>query len=222
MPWEHRASSTEGLPSPAAPQLADTRLSIPFVLSDFPLTLFFSSWSFLPLGPLFSLTLLVAPLVLRGQPGSFWSPADPSNIPFVSALLQTVLRELLVKWVTSPLLVMQKIPSFPLLSRLLAFASQVVRAAVGKGGCNFPGSGEMLLFYSHNFKAAGSKAGTASAWLSPAPPRRIQPPRRLQPWGTPLKMWKCCGRQNQTLKSGQGMQFVKACLFLIEKENQTP
>lgn len=36
-------------------------------------------------------------------------------------------------------------------------------------------------------------------------------------------MWKCCSRQaaKQTLKSGQEKQFVKACLFLIEKKPTT-
>lgn len=64
---------------------------------------------------------------------------------------------------------MQKIPSFSLLSRLLAFASQVVTATIGKGMCNFRRSGEMLLFCSDNLKAAGSKAGTTSALLFPVP-----------------------------------------------------
>lgn len=35
--------------------------------------------------------------------------------------------------------------------------------------CNFPRSGEMLLFYSDNLKASGSKAGTTSAGLCLAP-----------------------------------------------------
>jgi len=46
--------------------------------------------------------------------------------------------------------VMQNIPSFSLLSRLLAIASWVVTAAVGKGVCDFPRTAEVLLFYSHN------------------------------------------------------------------------
>lgn len=67
-------SSKESLLSPAAPELS---LSIPFMLSHLALTLFFVSWTFLPLGYPLSLMYLSAHFILRAQPGLFQSPADP-------------------------------------------------------------------------------------------------------------------------------------------------
>lgn len=52
------------------------RLFFPFVLPHLPLTLFFFSWTFLPVDYPLSLTYLGAHFILRAQPGLFQSPAD--------------------------------------------------------------------------------------------------------------------------------------------------
>lgn len=52
------------------PRAPDVRLSVLFVLSHLPLTLFFFSWSFLPLVSPLSLTYPSAHFILRAQPGA--------------------------------------------------------------------------------------------------------------------------------------------------------
>lgn len=58
------------------PRAPDMRLSIPFMFSLLPLTLFFF-WTFIPLDDPLSLTYLSAHFILRAQPGLFQSPTVP-------------------------------------------------------------------------------------------------------------------------------------------------
>lgn len=134
--------------------------------------------------------------------------ASCQSLKCIFSVCSFALRELLAKSVTSPVWSCRKSEFFPL-SRCLAFASQVVGAAVGKGMCSFPRSGEMLLFYSDESCREQSRYHFCLALASPL--------RCFQPRGDLLKMWKGCARQaaKQTLKSGQEKQFVKACLFPI-------
>lgn len=110
--------------------------------------------------------------------------ASCQSVKCIFCVCSFALRELLAKSVTSPVWSCRKSEFFPL-SRCLAFAPQVVGAAVGKGMCSFPRSGEMLLFYSDKSCREQSRYRFCLALASPL--------RCFQPWGSLLKMWKGCG-----------------------------